>query len=73
MNNVDDKKKNQVKQDNLLERPYSKESAYGENMEIKWNPTAIVFRTENKDFSEVVLDDLTEVHKKINKDGNKSS
>jgi hypothetical protein len=42
-------------------------------MEIKWNPTAIVFRTENKDFSEVVLDDLTEVHKKINKDGNKSS
>lgn len=72
MNNVDDKKKSTIKQENLLERPYSKESASGENMEIKWNPTAIVFRSENKDFSEVVLDDLSEVSKKIVKDGNKN-
>jgi len=42
-------------------------------MEIKWNPTAIVFRSENKDYSEVNLDDLSEVSKKIVKDGNKHS
>jgi hypothetical protein len=41
-------------------------------MEIKWNPTAIVVRSENKDFSEVVLDDLSEVSNKIVKDGNKN-
>jgi len=42
-------------------------------MEIKWNPTAIVFRSENKDFAEVGLDDLSEIHKKIVKDGTKLS
>lgn len=57
----DTKKKNET----LLEkRPYSKESNNGDNMRIMWDPTGIAY-TDKQEFSEVILDDLSEINKKI--------
>eukprot|EP00341_Mesodinium_pulex_P000859 CAMPEP_0116917278 /NCGR_PEP_ID=MMETSP0467-20121206/19042_1 /TAXON_ID=283647 /ORGANISM="Mesodinium pulex, Strain SPMC105" /LENGTH=115 /DNA_ID=CAMNT_0004594329 /DNA_START=1131 /DNA_END=1478 /DNA_ORIENTATION=- len=39
-----------------------------------WNRTAIACTSENKEFSEVMLDDLSEINKKLNKrDGQNKS
>jgi len=65
---VQDKKP--VKQsETVQERPYSKESFNGETLEIKWNPKAIACTSDNtnKEFSEIILDDLAEINKKLNK------
>lgn len=62
-------KQNRSKQEILGERPDSKSSHTGD-VNIGWIPTAIACNSENKEFSEVMLDDLTEINKKIiRKDG----
>lgn len=58
-----DLKKNSEK---LPDRPYSKESSSGENLEIKWNPKAIAC-SDNQEINEVILDDLAEINKKLNR------
>lgn len=57
----------------MEQRPISKESNNGENVRIVWNKTAIACTTENQEFSEIMLDDLAEINKKIQrKDGGRS-
>jgi len=60
-----EKNKSVPQKETLLEqRPYSQES---NTTKILWNRTAITCTTGNKDFSEVMLDDLGEINKKLNK------
>lgn len=57
-----------------MDRPYSKESYSGDTVEIKWNPKAIACTSDNKEFSEIILDDLAEINKKLNrKDGSRNN